>query len=287
MQVKPIDTSAPIHRSFFNSERVDLIKQVAKKTLIEAVVLGAIVGITSAFVLPGMVYIMIVATAIVLTINVLVRLGIAELTYRQRHNPTEAKKNIIKALNWIAPCSFSVVASGTIGTVVHETGHKVAAELFYKNPNPRITVIPFNGGFTQYTLRGFSNLGAKLGFTTTDILTTAAGSIAAVGVSTGLLIAGFATETSYPELSKYFIVSAIISIAEHIFYALSALWTSPVQLGHDFVALSLYGISPVACAVTMGAIPLVVKGLFALGSLVNSYVIHPSKHNNVAHLQAV
>lgn len=277
MSVSTIANTArqEVKKPFFDDEKIALIKEVAKKSFIELGVIFLMTGITCLFVAnPITLAFFVGAALIVFAINVLIRCGIAYARYVANHTEdAELKKNlerILVAAEWIAPLNFAMLEQQTANVVIHEAGHAIAANLLYKTTSTRVEVMPWGAGVTSYTMKGFTDLGSKLGYTATDMIVTAAGTglaVVASGVAFGV---GLGIQDSHPEVSKYLIVSSIINIASHAFYALSALWTSPVNIGHDFVCLALHGIHPIVALIGIVAVPLIIKTGFAINEYIKS-----------------
>ena len=263
-------------KAYFNPERTALLTEVFKKTLIECAVTAVVFSVTAVFILSGSGVVLLAASAgSMLLINASVRLGIAELIYRNNHNPTNDKKVLIEALSSIAPMGFSVITANSSDIVIHELGHAAAAKALFANSSPSIVVNPFKGGYTSYYISGLTELGKKIGFRSSDLAVTAAGAGLALTFSAVLLTGSYAVETSHPELSKYLYFSSILNIANHAFYALSALWTPLTESGHDFVHLSLHGISPILSAAGIIAIPVVIKLAFVGGYYLKQMASQP------------
>jgi hypothetical protein len=78
-------------------------------------------------------------------------------------------------------------------TLIHEAGHAIAAQLFYKNAKPRIVLIKYgyNGGYCRYNARSLSKLGRLAGKHNSEAMVSAAGPVAE-------LIAALALSYFYP-----------------------------------------------------------------------------------------
>lgn len=153
--------------------------------------------------------------------------------------------------------AFAELDSTTRNVLVHEFGHAGAACLFYQDPNPRITVYPLEGGATRFYVDRLTPLGRLIGPKAAEVITTAAGAIAAVGCALWMLSYARTLGEDQSELKIYLFASAITSIVQHIFYALSALWTPASHVSHDFRALWNHGIHPLICVFTMAMAPFV------------------------------
>lgn len=263
-------------KAIFNPERVALLTEVFKKTLIETAVTAAIVGVVSVFVFSGAGIVLMAASAgAMLLFNVLVRITIAELVYHNNIDPSDKKKALIEALGYLAPTSFGIITANTSDILIHEAGHAIAAKAVFANSQPTIVVNPYEGGATSYYISGLTELGKKIGFRNSDLAVTAAGAGLGLTVSAILLTGSYALAGSHPELSKYLFVSSLFNIANHAVYALSALWTPLTDSGHDFVHLSLHGISPILSFAGIIAIPIVIKLAFIGGYYIKAMASMP------------
>lgn len=264
------------YKTYFNPERTALLTEVFKKTVIECAVTVAVFSVTAVFIISGSGVVLLAASAgSMLVINAGVRLAIAELIFRNNHNPTKGKKVLIEVLSCVAPLNFSLITSNSSDVVIHELGHAATAKAVFANASPSIAVKPFEGGYTRFYISGLTKLGKLIGFRNADIAVTAAGPLLALTFSASLLVGSYALGTSHPEASKYLYFVSIANIFNHAIYALSALWTPLTETGHDFVYLSLHGISPIACFSSIVALPIVIKLAFIGGYYLKQMVSQP------------
>lgn len=247
-----------------------LIKEVAKKSLIELAISLAFSGIACFFVATpmGMATLLICAVTAA-ALNAIFRSVGACCKYRifqLKNDPSEeAQKEkayyqkILKFFQYIAPLTFSgLVDTNTRDLLIHEGGHALAANILIKNPNTHITVYPLKGGQTSYRMGALSKIGEFFGRAKSKLIIAAAGPALAVVTATIGFGTSLAISKSNPELSRYMKVAAITSIANHVLYALSALWTSVTQKGHDFIQLWAGGIHPIVSAISIIALPIIV-----------------------------
>ena len=245
---------------YFNPERVALLTQVFKKTLIEVGVTSVIFTATVIFVASGSGIILLAASSVTMLIfNASIRLLIADLMYRDSLNPSDNTKKLISFLNYLAPLYFGIFTSGTSDTLIHETGHAIAANSLYINAKPTIQIDPFQGGSTSYFNSELSALGSKAGKVNAALILSAAGPILEFAVSATLFASSYVIQKSHPELSKYFFFCSINTIANQIFYALSTYWTPITDRGHDFLKLSLHGFSPLLYITVIVGVPILIK----------------------------
>lgn len=172
------------------------------------------------------------------------------------------------AVDHICPITFATIDSNTRDLVTHEAGHALATYAVYKNPMPSITIQatqPFSaGGVTRFYPGQLTGFGEKIGRTNASSLVAAAGPAMSLTFSCVNLVVAHKIKDSHPRLSLYFLAAAITSIAQHVLYALSALWMTGGDLGHDFIRLWAGGVHPIISAITLIAIPLLVKGALLL-----------------------
>lgn len=250
---------------------IKLIKEIVKKTLIELAVSLLFAGVGCLFVATpmGMATLLIAAVAVV-AINILIRSIGAYCWYRlfqlQYNNSpkAQAKKVLFEStfslMNTLAPTTFStLVDSQTRGLIVHEGGHALAATLLIKDPQVRIKINPFQGGVTSYNTWPLTRLGELFGRENSKLLIAAAGPLFSVITATTCFGASLALGKSHPELSRYLKMTSLDCIAQHAFYAFSALGTAASEKSHDFVNLMGAGLHPLAAVVSIIALPILVK----------------------------
>lgn len=177
------------------------------------------------------------------------------------------KKNRVRTniANFICPTVFASFDAQTFGVLRHEAGHAIAAIALYQNSKPKIVVNgPFNGGVTTFYPGALTKLGESVGRKNVELIVAGAGAGISILFSCISLVLSRKFRDSHPQLSRYFLSSAIAGVVHHVFYAISAFFTSKENLSHDFVRLWTGGIHPIVSIITMVAIPLIVKGCFLL-----------------------
>ncbi len=192
----------------------------------------------------------------VFAINTLLRMISGFFQYRAVCAFQDGKNDASSFLNFLSAFSFSKLDSTTRNVLTHELGHAGASYLFYDDPQPRINIYPLEGGATNFYIDQLTPLGRLIGPKASEILTTMAGPLAAVGCATVALAYARTLGDDQGVLKMYLIISAITSIAEHILYAISAFWTPSKHVSHDFRALWNHGIHPIFCIFTMAIAPL-------------------------------
>lgn len=257
-----------------------LIKQIALSCLAEIAIGSAITAAACCFVaaplIPSFIAILITTIALTTLMHVIqtalsyeilccfirqgkTTLALDEIEEDVRHLPLKFAI-LIAFRNLGRPQIFAMLDNLTHGTLVHEMGHALAAWLLFKNSDPAIT-IQLHGGYTEFYIEKLTALGEWLGHSRSRLIVTAAGpGLAMIDASLLLILAHFVKE-SHPDWHRTLIHIAINRVANHIFYALSALFPMPAEkaLSHDFHYLwKKAGIHPIAAAVAMTTLPLLV-----------------------------
>lgn len=252
-----------------------VIKAIALTTLKEIVALTAVCAIAAFFVTSeiGMISLAIGALSSI-CVNVFFRIisGAVFLTCAEKDLKThelkmpEGKaKQFIDFVEYIAPISYSFVHCSTADTVIHESGHALAAKVLYNQAEPQIILFPYLGGMTSFIPKTLSRIGNLLGPYKSSMVIAAAGPAAAVGAATAELVLADKFEHTHPRLSRYLKVMGGINIASHLVYAYSAFTeassaaTASHVSGHDFVKLWAGGIHPYTSIISMVAVPIIVK----------------------------
>lgn len=236
-------------------ENRDTIRKIALLTLTELGVSLAIVFAVSFFLSP-LFSVSLLLNGVLLQTAVNVALRILG-TYAEK----KSWKKVADICQFLAPLSFysNTATNGVILT--HEMGHVMAIRALYNGAQPRVVIEPFRRGDTLFRPHTLSFLGQRLGLQKSIVCITSAGAGAAVLLSTALLVTGIKMRKKHPTLARYCIMSAISTLAQHVFYAISALWTSAAKLSHDFVRLAACGIHPLVSALVMIAIPLIAAAI--------------------------
>lgn len=156
---------------------------------------------------------------------------------------------------WTTSLYFAYFTVPNTANLIHEAGHALAALAVYKNPKPGILIDPFVRGVTTYQKTALTSFGKALGPLRAKVLVIASGPGLIFVVSLTFWILGWVLYKKYPQLSKSMILSAGLEFYNQSLYALSALSANPSRLSHDFVSLALFGLSPLAAAIAIVAIP--------------------------------
>jgi hypothetical protein len=245
-----------------------IIRDVAFTSLKELLVSLALVGAVIPFAASSLfVAIVSVTAAALFVVNTSVRAYSGYLTYQLETYGEEytGTKTIKWMMDLFCPLSFSLLDLMTRNTLVHEAGHACAVLALFVESIPKIT-LDLSGGSTSYPITALSGLGEFFGMETSRLIISAAGT--AFAVSAAALQIGLSYCMRGSKMSSYLIASAIVSIAQHVFYVLSALWQENPKAGHDFVRLwTVSHIHPIVSATAIVALPLVVFGVCEVSRL--------------------
>ncbi len=244
----------------------DIVQKIALKCLKEFAAATAAGLLISCFVgLPSGMTLLITATLVQFAVSIFFHSLGAYASYKASEGGINQihYERAVSACEMITGSNFALFTGYNAQTLVHETGHALAALLIYKRPRPLIEIYPFIGGITQFYKTSLSDFGKKIGPAASTCLVVASGPGLTLLISSVLLAVGVALREKYPQLSKYLIAWSILDFVNHAFYAYTALHAEPWNLSHDFVHLSIFGLHPVTATVGLIAIPIVI----ALGTL--------------------
>jgi hypothetical protein len=242
-------------------KRPSIIQEIALDSLKELVVSLGMTAVTCIFVAEVAIPTMVIAAITTVAINTLVRASIAAIirTPAFTNQSKDLQMFEHETLNLIAPYIFAIFDLCTRCVLVHETGHAIAANLVYLNPNTSIEVYPLKGGVTMMTRGALTNFGKYLGKTNSDVLVSAAGPLAASLLALIDLGVAHKIKDTHPKLHKTLVFTAIFNVANHAIYAISAFWEN--NLSHDFKYLWTVGnIHPATAAICIIALPIVFQG---------------------------
>lgn len=259
MKITTLNTTTPTEQPFCKKETLshsDRIVKIAIASLKELALSLALATITLPFVASAAHASLLLASAIaVVALNTLVRAAASYFKSPFKECGFQ-KANVL--FKYLPPLVLSCLDNTTRDLVVHEGGHALAATLLYKKASPQVEISPFKSGITWYVKYPMSRIGELIGKRFSGMIVSAAGPMACIFTSTALLAISHRIEKIHPQISRYLEVSAIVSIASHVLYALSALLRSFHSKSHDFVALHAAGIHPLASCAIMLACPLIV-----------------------------
>ncbi len=166
-------------------------------------------------------------------------------------------ERILSVCEWVTGVNFALFTGFNAQTLIHESGHAMAALSIYKRPRPAIEVYPFLGGITQFYKTSMTPFGKKLGPVAATCFIVASGPGFTLLISSILFAIGLAIKEKYPQFGKYLIAWGIIDFLNHAHYAYSALHANPSNLAHDFVHLAIFGLNPITAVIGILAIPVI------------------------------
>ncbi len=171
---------------------------------------------------------------------------------------------------------FGNMAADSIGTLIHEGGHALAADALFQNADPHISITPFgdqNAGVTNANTNFLSSWGQRIGMKMALFIFSAGGPAIQLLVSTICLgLAGTKWIEKYPTLRTYLFSFGVIYAGGLTNYSLCA----PIP-GDDFVSMSqLSGINP-AAFVAMTLLPYLVFLLVLGVNKLSSYLSENKK----------
>ncbi len=256
MSISCISQQQTISPSSASPQAKKIIQEMASKCLKEfAAALGAGIFLIR-FIAPPGIGLMLSAVAIQSTVSIFFRSLSALRIFQQTQ--TNQDQCTHSNFQWIFGANFAILTGYNMQTWIHELGHTLAALWIYKRPQPRIEIYPFFGGMTQFYKTSLSSFGKSLGPAAATCFVVASGPAFTLSISSLILTAGLSMQKQYPEFSKYLISWAILDFSNHSFYAYTATYTDPWNLAHDFVHLSIFGLHPVAAAIGIAAIPIII-----------------------------
>ncbi len=192
----------------------------------------------------------------IITVNTAFRCLEGTLQYKfQEH------RSFSELLSLPAPILYSSLDLHTRDAMTHELGHLFAAYALYKDANPRVILFPFRGAKTGYNSNELSLLGKLVGYRKADLITTLAGPLSTLLISTGALIKAYQLPKSHKRIKLYLACCSIMSIFRTFTYARSAN-VKGKDASHDFTNLIRYGITPFAASVVVVALPVIALGIY-------------------------
>lgn len=247
-----VDVNAPQH------DVQNLVKEVALNTLKELAVALALTGIACFFIAtPAGIAITLANAAGLVLFNALLKAAQVYLEHAAKNDPElQQFYNFISPIITLARGMVFAFAAFSFATLIHEGGHFLAIKYFFPQISPTVEIFPDGGGVTTW-IGSITNQSARAAI-------SFAGSGAAIAVGIAALIAAHKLDKSHPQLAGYLNGWAATNTLHSAFYALDA-WLNPASAlqGHDFVKLASLGWDPLALAIAMIAVPLLIKGAMA------------------------
>lgn len=175
------------------------------------------------------------------------------------------KKTIgLRALTRVSRLAVSGVYDYlTFNTLIHELGHAIAGRILLNDTLPRIVIrLPFRSQ-TIFTYPSLTALTKKIGKKATLTIVSASGTISAMLFNVMQLMIARPLKRVSTLVKDNLRTAAIISIAGHVLYALSALWSTHVSNDFFWIWRS-GGIHPLVSILGIIALPAIWEGGYAL-----------------------
>lgn len=185
-------------------------------------------------------------------------LGAHAANQLKQQGPNSKYEKIVNICEWMTGANFAIFTGFNAQTLIHESGHTLAALAIYKRPRPQIEIYPFIGGVTQFYKSSMTGFGKKLGPVAATCLIVASGPAFTLLISGVLLAIGIAMKDRYPAFGKYLISWGVLDFLNHAHYAYSALHADQSIISHDFVHLSIFGLHPIVATIAILAMPVLI-----------------------------
>lgn len=266
---KAIINAAPLSPKALESEKEKLLRKATSDILLE---LGLNLTKTTV-VCFSVTQISVLGLSFGLAVTTILQVALSLLEKSFEYDLACAKgnksENIKRTIGLRSLAKFSRLAvSGvydymTFNTLVHELGHALAGRILLNDTMPKIVMrLPFRAQ-TIFTTPSVTAITRKIGKKATLTLVSASGAISATALNLFQLIIARPLGRVSTLLKDNLQTAAIISVAAHALYALSALWSTDVS--NDFVWVWKGGdIHPVLSAIAIIALPLIWEGGRAL-----------------------
>ena len=160
--------------------------------------------------------------------------------------------------SYLCPTTFSYLVACNGQMLIHELGHAGAASLVFKNISPKIAIQPFWSSHTSYKVTTLTSIGKQIGKGNSYLFVYLMGPCTTLFISGIAITIGTLMKEKFPEFAYYLSRIGTNDFWTHGLYALTALLPSPSPT-NDFANLAAYGIHPLATAVTLFAIPYLLK----------------------------
>lgn len=165
-------------------------------------------------------------------------------------------EGIVAACNYLCPTTFAYMTAINGQTLIHETGHALAARAVFQNANPKIIIHPLKGGLTTFFTSSLTDFGKRLGKARAICFVTAMGPASTLLISAAIIVIGYIAQAKFPELSNYLVSVGRGDFYAHAWYAFTSYDKTALGAGHDFDRLAAHGLHPLAAAVAILAVPL-------------------------------
>lgn len=240
-------------------KKEQLVKKVALACLAELAVSIALGALVCCFVAtPAGVSLILTTLAIQFAANAVLRSLSAAAYYKARHSKDPLLFGTAAGLRALPSLGFAALTGYNAQSLIHETGHALAAKAVYSPANPRIEIFPYQGAVTHFTAKKLTPLGKFLGVSKSALFVSAFGPGLSLLVSSICMGLGMAWRKKYPGLAMHLTAYGVFDFVSHGAYAASTYWSNPKDLSHDFVHLAHLGVHPMRAIAGMAAVPLLI-----------------------------
>lgn len=255
---------APISASFFpiqpkgkSSSFIEKIKEIAYSSL-EELALSLSISFTVSFFATILFGPSFFITTTLLQVGMTTFFRIVKTFYPKKEEEKNTPTKLEKSCDWVIASIFSLFSTLKLQTLVHESGHAIAANLLFKDARPAIFMTGGASAHTEYTISSLSNLGLKLGKERAKAIVSLSGPLLSLSLASALLILGLFIKEKHPALSKYLTVAALADFIFHTLYSVSALFTAPENVAHDFIRIQSLGIHPLVGGLFIFTLPAII-----------------------------
>ncbi len=253
----------PILRSAFippaPPTKEQLVKKVALACLAELAVSIALGAAVCCFVAtPAGVSLMLSALAIQFAVHAVLRTISAAAYYKAHQRKDPLLFGTAAATRALPSLGFASLTGYNAQSLIHESGHALAAKAVYSPANPRIEIFPYQGAVTHFSAKKLTPLGKFLGISKSALFVSAFGPGLSLLVSSIWLSLGMAWRKKHPALAMHLTAYGVFDFISHGAYAASTYWSCPKDLSHDFVHLAHLGVHPMRAIAGMAAVPLLI-----------------------------
>ncbi|MCB1108756.1 MAG: hypothetical protein KDK44_03790 [Chlamydiia bacterium] len=165
-------------------------------------------------------------------------------------------------LSGLCASNLAQIDMVTRNVLCHEFGHKVVGSLVFSNARLEVMVTGLREGVTKLSPRG---PGPIMGYRYSQPLMSAGGPLFALVSACGMIATAHFYGDAYDGFDLYLYSASIMSIVQHVHYALSAIGERCVD-GHDFGVMARFGVDSRLWIVAFILLPIVVFATLKLYS---------------------
>ena len=148
-----------------------LVKKVALACLVELAVSIAIGAAVCCFVAtPAGVSLILTTLTIQFAVNTVLRSLSAAAYYKARQTKDDLLLGTSVGLRALPSLGFAALTGYNAQSLIHESGHALAAKAVYSPANPRIEIFPYQGALTHFTSKKLTPCGKFVGISGSALL---------------------------------------------------------------------------------------------------------------------